>query len=322
MPFIRNIAVAALAALSLSIPALAEESPKIRIGMLEGGPVSWEVQTIRDLGLDQKHGFVMTPIVLPTPSTAQIALKANKVDAIAADWLWVSGARSRGEDYTIAPIYGFAGSLLVKSSSPVQGLADLKGRRLGIIGGPDDATWLMLQAQAQKVEGFDLAAETQQIHASPEALEQALANGKIDALVMDWPFEVLRRRADLREVASMATAQTALSLDPAQPTEGYVLRSGWVGENPDLAQGFLAAAAEARGILATDDAQWEQLRKRTGAADDATFDELRADYRAGIAQSWDADKAQALFTTLSEVQGGKLTGGASAIAEGTIRKDD
>ncbi len=79
------------------------------------------------------------------------------VDAIVEDWLFVSRQRSDGVPLTFIPYSSNVGAVMVKADSPIATLADLKGKKLGIAGGPLDKGWLMLQAYAKEKDGLDLA---------------------------------------------------------------------------------------------------------------------------------------------------------------------
>jgi hypothetical protein len=61
-----------------------------------------------------------------------------------------------------------------------------------------------------------------------------------------------------------------------------VFSARWAKVNPAALAGYLAAAADARKLLATSAEEWQAIRKLTGAADDATLGRLRAAYRRGI----------------------------------------
>ena len=62
------------------------------------------------------------------------------------DWLWVSRERGLGAKLTFYPYSSALGAVMVPAASPIKTLADLKGRKLAVAGGPIDKSWLLLLA--------------------------------------------------------------------------------------------------------------------------------------------------------------------------------
>jgi NitT/TauT family transport system substrate-binding protein len=86
---------------------------------------------------------------------------------------------------------------------------------------------------------------------------------------------------------------------------------------------FLAAAREAKTILAQSDAEWDRIRPLTQAPDDASFKAYRASYRAGIPTRSIAEEevdARKLYGILAEIGGPELVGPGSELDPGTYYK--
>ena len=88
-------------------------------------------------------------VELASPEAGKIALRAGNADIIVSDWLWVSRERALGAKLTFYPYSSALGAVMVPASSPIRTLADLKGRKLAVAGGPIDKSWLLLQAVAE-----------------------------------------------------------------------------------------------------------------------------------------------------------------------------
>lgn len=318
MSFLRRIAATAALALSLAAPATAQSLPEITVGTLENGTVSWELETIRDRGLDRAHGFTLKLLPLAGNPATQVAMQGGEVDTIVSDFLWVAQQRAAGADFVFLPYSTAVGGVMVRGDSPAQSLADLKGKKIGIAGGPVDKSWLILRAWSRRNGGEDIAATTEQVFGAPPVIMNALEGGEVDAAINFWHFQAKMAAAGAREIMDVGTAARDLGLDPGTPLLGYVLREGWITENPDLARGLAAASWEAKRILATDDAQWDKLRPIMNAADDAEFAALRAGWRAGIppSQKVDPAAAQRMFAVMAELGGEELTGGLTELPAG------
>ncbi len=319
MPFSRRIALLAGAAAlaGLARPALAQ-TPAIRIGTLENGTVTWEIETIRRRGLDTANGFRLQPMILAGNPATQVAMQGAEVDTIVSDWLWVAQQRARGTSFRFLPYSTAVGGVMVPAQSPARSLADLRGKKIGIAGGPVDKSWLILRAWSREKLGEDLADVTQQVFGAPPMILNAAETGEVDAAINFWHFQARMQARGMREIISVETAAGDLGLDPSTPLLGYVLRDDWIAANPALAAGLARASRAAKDLLAQDDAAWDELRPIMQAGDEAEFQALKAGWRAGIPAPGpvDAANAQRMFATMAELGGNELTGGLSALPEG------
>ncbi|SMO73179.1 ABC transporter substrate-binding protein [Paracoccus laeviglucosivorans] len=302
---------------ALACRASAQTPPAIRVGTLENGTVNWELQTIKAQGLDRANGFSLVPMILAGNPATQVAMQGGEVDTIVSDFLWVAQQRARGADFTFLPYSTSVGGLMVPPDSPVQTLADLRGKKIGIAGGPVDKSWLILRAWSREKLGWDLADETQQVFGAPPMILNAAETAEVDAAINFWHFQARMQAAGMREVISVGTAARDLGLDPSTPLLGYVLRDAWIAENPALAAGLAKASRAAKEALRGDDA-WDAIRTYVDARDDAEFKALQAGFRAGIPPEGpvNIENAQKLFATMAELGGDDLTGGLTTLPDG------
>lgn len=325
MPLLRRIAAAILTLASLALPAGAQTAPplpSVTVGTLENGTVTWELETIRARGLDRANGFSLKIVPYAGNPATQVALQGGAVDTIVSDLLWVAQQRGAGADFVFLPYSTAVGGLMVGKDSPVQSLADLKGRQIGIAGGPVDKSWLILRAWSMRpgspTGGEDIARTTTQVFGAPPMIQNALGTGEIAAAMTFWHFQARMEAAGARRIIDVRDAARDLGLDPATPLLGYVLRESWIAAHPGLARGLARASAQAKAILASDDDAWQALRPIMDAGDDARFAALRAGWRAGIpaSQRVDAAAAQRMFALMAQLGGEELTGGLSALPAG------
>ena len=85
---------------------------------------------------------------------------------------------------------------------------------------------------------------------------------------------------------------------------------------------FFDASFEAKALLASDDGVWDDLRQKMGAADnDALFQVLRDDYRAGIISGYTdemIEAAAAAFAIMAQYGGPELVGDSATMDPGTF----
>jgi NitT/TauT family transport system substrate-binding protein len=299
---------------------LASAEPVLKLATLEGGTVTWELDTITHYGLDTAAGFTLEVMPVAGKSASSVALQAGEVDAIVTDWLWVARMRAEGEDYRFIPYSKSVGGLVVRPEAGLSTLADLKGKKIGIAGGPLDKSWLILQAWAQKEAGFDLAAETEQVFGAPPLIMEAALSGEVDAAINFWHFQAKMEAAGMTTLLSVAEAASDLGLDPETPLLGYVLRGDFVDQNPDLTAALAGASRAAKDKLATDEAAFDRLRPIMRAKSDAQFEALKAGYRAGIpsAAPVDLEAADRMLGLMEELGGAQLMGPARTVPPGTF----
>ena len=104
------------------------------------------------------------------------------------------------------------------------------------------------------------------------------------------------------------------------PQLGYVFYQEFADANPHLVVAFADASRAAKQLLETDE-EWERIRPRTKAKDDATFETLKRRFREGIITQWgEAQQADAakLYSILAELGGEELVGQASELQPGTF----
>ena len=313
--------VAAGAAAGLPLPARAAPLPVVRVGVLSFGSVIWELDVVKWRGLDAAHGIDLRIIRTAGKEGAAVALEGGAVDAIVTDWFWVSRQRAAGADFTFAPFSRDTGGIYVAQHSGIRRLADLKGRKLGIAGGPVDKSWLLLRAYAEKTLGRDLDGLASPVFAAPPLLNHLALSGQIPAVLNFWQFDAVLAAAGFRPLVGMGQVFAALGISPAPPLLGWVFRDRFARAEPAALRGLLAASYAAKHALLTDDALWQRLRPVMHAPDAAVFAALRRLWRRGGITRFgprEIAAAEATFRVVARLGGPALVGHQSALAPGTF----
>lgn len=320
-PLGRRAALAAALSSPLFMPRPARAASAVRVGVLRFGTVAWELDVVRAHGLDRAAGVAVEPVEFAASQATQVALQAGHVDAATQDWLWVARQRASGADYACAPSSAAVGAVVAPQASPVRGLADLDGRRLGIAGSPLDKSWLILRAHARKSLGLDLDARARKNFGPPPLLAEQLAAGRLDAALTYWPFVARAEAGGMRRVVGVEEAVRGLGIAETVPFVGYAFSEGWAARNRAALDGFLAASRRARAILAERDEEWQRIAPLTGAAGTAELHRLRDAYRAGVLPRWGGAERAAtarLYDVLAEIGGPALVGPATRLPPGTF----
>lgn len=319
----RRKAVGAVLALatSLILAGSAAAAEKVRVGVLKFGTVNWELDAMKANGFDAAAGIDVEIVPFAGEDATSIALQAGEVDVIVSDWLWVSRLRTEGADVTFAPYSTSVGGIMVPGDSPIASLSDLKGKTIGVAGGPLDKSWLLIQGLARKELGLDLAAENEIVFGAPPLLSEKAEQGELDAVLSFWHFCARLEAKGFRRVIGAEEAARRLGDVGDVAALGYVFDESWAAENPEAAMGLVKASAATKERLRTSDEEWERFSREGVIKDDgAALAVLRDRYREGIPTrpvgEEEADAA-ALYEILAELGGEKLVGAARTMAPGT-----
>jgi NitT/TauT family transport system substrate-binding protein len=314
--FVRMLLVAVVSA-SIGTGCSADE---LRIAVQKTGTFAWELAVARAHGLDKQANLSVKVLELASPEAGKIALRAGNADIVVTDWLWVSRERKLGAQLTFYPYSSALGAVMVPASSTVRSLADLKGRKLAIAGGPIDKNWLLLLAWL-KQDGIDLKSEATIAYGAPPLLAAKMLGGEMDATVNYWNFCAMLEARGFRRIAGIEDLLPKLGAKGRTAMLGYVFDEKWANANQDKVARFIAMTRKAKEILSASDAEWETIAPLTGAPDAATLRAYRDRYREGIPRRPVADEeadARILYRVLAQIGGTELVGPAPELVSGTF----
>ena len=299
----------------------AAERAVVRVGILQFGTVSWELEVMQRHGLAERAGIELRIVPLALKDATNVAIQGGEVDVIANDWIWVSRMRSEGSDYAFAPYSQAVGGISVRPDAGVAQFADLRGKRLGVAGGALDKSWLLLRAYARRTVGEDAATFLRPQFAAPPLLNELVMRGELPAAMNFWHYTARLSAAGMKELITMPQILAGLGIEDELPLVGWVFRERWAKDNAAAIAGFLRASDAAKALMLESDAVWEELRPLMRAENEETFIALRDGFRAGIPRT-SADEAERVATRVFDIlaaEGGEaLVGKARALAPGTF----
>ena len=306
------LAAAALAALAARpvTPARAS-TPVFRLGSLPFGTVAWEAAVIKARGLDTANGFTLEVVKLAGNDAARIAFMGGQVDAIVGDLLWAARLGNEGRRLRFIPYSTTEGAVMVPEASPIRGLKDLAGKRLGVAGGPLDKNWLLLKAQARDAAGLDLESGADLAYGAPPLITLKLEQGALDAALTYWTYCARLEAKGFRRVIGADDIMRAFGATGSVALIGYLVDGAAVEGRPELVASFARASRAAKDMLASDPAAWEIVRPLMTAENEATFEALKRDFLAGIPRRPIADEradGERLYAVLQRLGGERVVG--------------
>lgn len=308
-----------VSALSLLSTNTFASEPVVRVGVLKFGTVNWELKSMKHHGLDKANGFSLEIVPFAGGDATRIALMGGEVDIIVSDWLWVSRQRSEGRDFTFSPYSSSVGAIMIPGGSDLKNLGELRGKKIGVAGGPLDKSWLLLQGMAKQDFDMDLAGENEIVFGAPPLLAEKARDGELDAVLNYWHFCARLESVGFTRLVSAEDAANALGSTGPVSAIGYVFDEAWA-EN-GLAAAFVNASNATKEIMGTSDEEWNRLSESGAIKDNpAALQVLRDRFREGIpARAFEDEVADAavIYGLLSDLGGKKLVGNSQTMAEGT-----
>jgi NitT/TauT family transport system substrate-binding protein len=294
---------------------------RVRVGVLKFGTVSWELDVMQAHGLGAREGVDVEIVTLASTNATTVALQGGAVDLIVTDWTWVSRQRAEGRPYTFVPYSLTVGGLIVRADSGIRQLGDLRGKRLGVAGGPVDKSWLFFRAYGRRVLGEDLAKVVEPSFGGPPLLNELVLRGELPAVLNYWQYGARLKAAGMRELISVAEVLKTLGVPGPVPLLGWAFDERWASANRPALDGFLRAAYGAKRILVASDAEWQRIQPLTGASEPAVLQALRDAFRDGTPRRFgqpEIDAAGAAFAILVREGGEELIGASRQLSPGTF----
>jgi NitT/TauT family transport system substrate-binding protein len=237
----RTLVFALAAAASLLGPSTASAQQTIRVGWTIPAEESkyWMMRRASEFpNLGKTYNIEWTQFQGTSPMTQ--ALAAGALDCATQGVLSLANGVNGGnlKAYIVAQHVSekpgsFSVYWAVKDDSPIKTIADLKGKNVGIsvIGGGTYGPFKMLLKGA----GVDPEKDVKLIEIGFAASEDALRQGRVDAINMNQPFAA--------RMEAKGGTRKLFSLNEAMPNIVHILeacRADFVDKNPELAKAYVA----------------------------------------------------------------------------------
>src|SRR6202166_1469700 len=299
------VAVAALIAAGATIPSGASAADRIRLVAQRTGSLAWELDVIKAHGLDKKANLDIETLELASTEAGKIALQGGAADVIVSDCTWVARERALGNGLVYYPYLSTLGAVMAPAQSPIRDIADLKGRKLAVAGGPIDKSWLLLRALGLR-SGLDLKTQARIVYGAPPLLQQKALQGETDATLTFWTFCAELEANGMRRAVAMDDVVKGLGAAGPVAMVGYVFNGNWAQRNRSLLDRFFAATRQAKDILAQSPDEWQRLAPRIPASGAGALDVYRQRYLEGIPRrplGAEVADASTLYDVLAEIGG-------------------
>lgn len=246
---------------SASDPVLAQ--PKtMRVGY-QPGTQDLVMTYMLDQGFHKRYNLNLDVVTMLSPSALHTAIVEKQVDMGFGGFVTMAVARHQGRDIIVFGVLtGPSNVIVVRKDSPVQSVADLRGRRLGVFGGLNATTTQITLGVGRRVHGIDLRSEAELITAPNPALFGLLDRGDLDAALFGTTESIRALLDDRYRVISDISDDWAsvFGRPPAHVT--MATTESYAAGNEDALIAFMAAYRDTLEYIQNTPEVWEDYAAR------------------------------------------------------------
>lgn len=256
---------------TLLLPASGSPPARIKVVVLEGMQ-RFPLQAMLAAGIAERHQIQLDMVRMGRPDGVYTVMQTGDFNVGFAAWLNVALLRSRGARITtVYSTSGYSNEVMVPADSPIRNIGDLRGKRVGVFGGPAAATTWLFRASALRLFGFDPVKDAQVHYSASPILQALLERRELDAILgLDPQISLMLESGRFRSVGNIGSMwRSATGQDPL--LLAVTVNEPWARENPEVVRRFVAAYRESLEALRARADLWPRLRQR-GRDQDGAWD--------------------------------------------------
>jgi len=219
-------------------------------------PIAWEYQRFGTSGQARQSAFIR-----------------GATDTFSTGWNYLVTSVARGlPTYCVSGIAAGGSRLLARRDSSIRTLADLKGKKVGVVQMTSQDIFLIY---ALKKIGIDAFKEVNRVHiGNVTGVVAAMQRGDVEACAIWEPFgSIVAIDQGARTIGDLAGDSFGRSHG------GLFIRRQWVEQHPDLTQDIVNATIKASQYLESHRSEWtERATQITGQSKEVCA--------AAVANSW------------------------------------
>lgn len=271
-----------------------DQHKTIRVGVLKSGSVHWEIDNLLRHGFDEQNDIHIEPVILGSVNALLLALQGHSVDMIVGNWIWVARQYQQDRQFMFYPFSNAAGGLLAHPDKNIKSLTDLKNKKLGVAGGSEGKSWLLLRAYAQKKHEMVIDDEITVKFVAPPLVNALIQQNKLDAGLNFWHLNAAMNDKGYQTLLTIHDVLAELGVSSNVPMIGWIFHKSWAQDNADVVNRFLEASSQSKQLLLNSDDAWQALRPLMRAESDDLFAKLISGFRQGIPAQFSDEEISAM----------------------------
>ena len=259
---------------------------------LTGGAQEFVDFVMEGHGLLDQVGLKADKVKSLSPANLHLMVAERKVDIGFGGFTTMATARGEGKDIIV--IYGVfspVNMVFVRKDSPVKTLTDLKGKKLGVFGGPGSTTFAFLAVIAKNWYGIDLFHDAELVTAPAPALAELLGKGDIDAALLGTVESIQTFAKDRYRVLVDLSAEYKAHQGGRAPAHVTVATNEeFAKAHTDIVRDYLKAYKNALDYVHAHPEVWDEYAASIKMDDPAERALLREKMGPNLVEHWDSDQ--------------------------------
>jgi ABC-type nitrate/sulfonate/bicarbonate transport system substrate-binding protein len=243
-------------------------------------------------GLLDQVGLKADKVKSLSPANLHLMVAERKVDIGYGGFTTMATARSEGKDIIV--IYGVfspVNMVFVPKDSPIKTLTDLKGKKLGVFGGPGSTTFAFLAVLAKNWYGIDLFHDAELVTAPAPALVGLLGKGDIDAALLGTVESIQTFAQDRYRVLVDLSAEYKAHQGGRAPAHVTIATNEeFAKTHPDIVRDYLKAYKNALDYVHAHPEVWDEYAASIMITNPTERTLLRQKVEPNLVERWDADQ--------------------------------
>jgi NitT/TauT family transport system substrate-binding protein len=243
-------------------------------------------------GILDQFGLKADKLESLSPANLHLMVAERKVDIGFAGFTTMATARAEGKDViVIHGVFSPANMVFVAKESPIHSLSDLKGKKLGVFGGPGSTTFVFLAVLAKQWNGIDLFHDVELVTAPAPALIELLGKGDVDAALLGTIESIqIYARQRYRMLVDLSEEYRSHQGGRAPAHVTIATSEEFARTHPDIVRDYLKAYQAAVEYVKTHPEVWDEYAKSINVEDPEERRLLQDKMAPNIVERWDADQ--------------------------------
>jgi len=276
--------------------ASAAELQKISVGYVPVADFA-PLFVAKDKGFFEKKGLDLTLTKILLASNVPGALVAGSLDIGMGTPPMLLVTNESGLDFeAIAAVSRLKKenpfvSLIARPQANIKEAADLKGKKLGVFGGPSSTTFAFLSVLAKNWYGIDLFKEAELVTAPAPALAELLGKGDIDAALLGTVESIQTFAQDRYRVLADLSGEYKAHQGGRAPAHVVVATNEeFAKAHPDIVRDYLKAYKGGQQYVHDHPEVWDEYAASIKMDNPAERKLLREKMGPNLVERWDAEQ--------------------------------
>ena len=243
-------------------------------------------------GLLDQAGLKADKVKSLSPANLHLMIAERKVDIGFGGFTTMATARTEGKDLiVIFGVFSPVNMVFVRKDSPIKTLSDLKGKKLGVFGGPGSTTFAFLAVIARNWYGTDLFHDAELVTAPAPALVELLGKRDIDAALLGTVESIQTFAQDRYRVLVDLSAEYKAHQGGRAPAHVTVATNEeFANTHGDIVRDYLKAYKNTLQYIHAHPEVWDEYAASIKMDNPAERALLRQKMGSNLVENWDADQ--------------------------------